>query len=141
MTPEDEAEFDRLARFLKLTFSLIFQKLPSKSGNEHPYNALMTGVQADGKAKHMTGLKQAVNDMLVMIEQLPDEAITMLDSKLAEIDAMTVAQARRNYWRKIATIRKRGKIKNDSEFYILKDVAGDDPQLLELLESYEFRDS
>ena len=137
MSPEKVAEFNRLARFLGAFWTLTLGKKASESGIEHPTNSLKSLVESVGMSKAMTGLKQAVNDCLAMAIDFAPDAVRKMDEMLAKGNAPTLSEMRREYWSKVNTIRKRGQIRNDTEFYLLKDLADDDRELLEMVESYE----
>ena len=64
----------------------------------------------------------------IVSERLRPEALQRLDLALAQIGAPSVSQMRRKYLKRYTTILQRGVLKNDDEFYMLKNML-DDPDL------------
>lgn len=67
-----------------------------------------------------------------MSEDWPAEAVSIADSSLASVGALTLTQLRYRKSRKYGAILRRGRLRNDTEFYlvsaILSDMSIDLPQ-------------
>lgn len=139
MSRHREEEFEELARFLSAFYTLTTGQTRQSAGNAHPRNALDSIAAEVGKSRALVGLRQAVNDQLTMSADFDSEAIAMIDSVLTKSHVTSLTEMRRKYWRKVASIRKRRKIKNDTEYHLVKGLAGGDDELIALLEQYEHR--
>ena len=103
-------------------------------------------VKKCGRTETLAGLKQAINDVIEMTQDLSDREVHDLDRALTERGIITLSELRRRYWRKYKAILKRAEIRNETEYYlisgILCDVANDAieeerAQLAQLLDEYE----
>ena len=96
-----------------------------------------------------SGLKQAVGDLLEMTRDIILQETQEADAYLSERRAPTLTQMRREIWQLIPKILRRGKVRNDEEYYLLKEraISLDDPDMDDetrkvadrLLFEYEFR--
>ncbi|MBL6616954.1 MAG: hypothetical protein ISP49_03950 [Reyranella sp.] len=71
------------------------------------------------------GLLQAINDCVEMSFHLNPEIVAKLDEQLRDQGIVTLSELPRRYSKKYASIVKRGRIKNDTEYYLIQNVQGD----------------
>lgn len=91
----------------------------------HPTNVGKRIVEEYGHSKALDGLKQAVNDTVEELSEQPPEYIHRLDAALRERGIITFSEIRRRYASSYKRILKRGKIKTETEYYIIADVLAD----------------
>ena len=72
------------------------------------------------------GLRQAINDCVEESLHFDPKEVERLDSELRERGIVTLSELRRRYSKAYARIKKQGRIKNDSEYYLIRNVL-DDP--------------
>jgi hypothetical protein len=76
-------------------------------------------------AEHFEGLKQAINDIIEETSDMPSESVKRIDAALASAGHITLSRLRMRYRSKYAAVLKRGRIRNDTEFYLLAGIAAD----------------
>jgi len=72
------------------------------------------------------GLRQAINDCVEASLHFDPKEVERLDSELRARGIVTLSELRRRYSKGYAKIVKRGRIKNESEYYLIRNVL-DDP--------------
>jgi hypothetical protein len=91
-----------------------------------------------GMKTAMTGLRQAINDCVEASFHFDHKEVEKLDSELRARGIVTLSELRRRYSKGYAKIRKRGQIKNETEYYLIRNVLGDptekSPEECQLLE-------
>ena len=149
VSSEKQREYDELKRFFThwethLTPYRVFKL-------DHPHSPLnmLAGFERDiGISRALTGLKQAVNDILEGCEDLTPEAIARADASLARVGAPTLSQLWQRRSRQYKAIVRRGKLRNDTEFYLVSStlsdtasgVSGQEREMLgNMVASYESR--
>ena len=123
---EKQREYDELKRFFThwethLTPCRIFE--PS-----HPHNPLnvLAALERDlGISQALTGLKQAVNDVLEGCEDLNPEEVARADASLAHVGAPTLTQLWQRRSRQYKALLRRGRLRNDTEFYLATSILSD----------------
>ncbi|ALM90289.1 hypothetical protein AOR13_1246 [Alteromonas stellipolaris LMG 21856] len=73
-----------------------------------------------GKSKALQGLKQAINDTLEDTASWDSNTVSELDEQLRDNGTITLSTLRTRYWSKYKSILKRGKIKNETEYYLIR---------------------
>jgi hypothetical protein len=109
----------------------------------HPLNFVReTSEKAPSRAPQ--GLRMAVNDCIEMSSHWDEDRVKMADDALKAHGIVTLSEIRRRYWRRFKAILKRGKIRNEEEYYLVKAISLDaSPRAAEvsvlalLLEEYE----
>jgi hypothetical protein len=85
-----------------------------------------------------TGLRQAINDCVEMSFHFDHTEVEKLDSQLRSRGIVTLSELRRRYSKGYAAIAKRGQIKSETEYYLVRNVLADptekSPEERELLE-------
>lgn len=128
MSEEKEREYAELSAFLDM-YATHFMKLDPKS-SIHPTNVGTQIVEAVGKSKALVGLRQAINDSVDGLQDLTYEQVAQLDTALRGAGIVTLTELRRRHSRKYKSILKRGLIRNDTEFYLIKAILDDCADML-----------
>jgi hypothetical protein len=91
----------------------------------HPANAVDRIADKFGASKALQGLKQAIHDTVEEHSELRGENLCVVDSALAAEGLLTFSEIRRRYWSKYRAILKRNKIRDETEYYLLRGISGD----------------
>lgn len=105
---------------------------------------LLTNLERSSPAKARSALSMGINDLVQMSFDLPRSRILDIDQILAQQDLLTLTALRSIFSDKLNRLIKKGKISNDVEYYLLKDVFDsnsgaeiDSSRLHNMLELYE----
>lgn len=123
MSAEREREFAELHAYLDFYSTHVSGIDPASP--IHPTNVGKRIVEEFGRSKALDGLKQAVNDTVEDLSDQPLEFIQRLDAALRERSIVTFSEVRRRYASSYKRIMKRGKIKTETEYYIVAGVLAD----------------
>lgn len=123
ISPEKDHEYEELSAFLDM-YVTHFLKIDS-ANPVHPTNVGRSIVASVGKSKALTGLRQAINDTLDDLKDIPPELVIQLDTALRASGIVTLTELRRRYSRQYRGILKRMKIRNETEYYLVKAVLED----------------
>jgi hypothetical protein len=125
MNPEREKEYIELDKFTEYYATYVLNIPRDKT--YHPSEELIRITNEYGKSKALEGLKQATNDTIEDTSDWNIEKVKRIDSILRENGIIILSELRIKYWSKYKKILKNGKIKNDTEYYIIKAVLCDSP--------------
>ncbi|MGB3868647.1 MAG: hypothetical protein WA937_04200 [Flavobacteriales bacterium] len=125
MSPEREREYAELHSYLDYYFTHVSCIDPTNP--IHPTNVGKYILKEYGRSKAFAGLKQAVNDTVEDLSDKPIQYIQRLDAALRERGIITFSEIRRRYASSYKRILKRGKIKSETEYYIIAGVLADIP--------------
>lgn len=81
--------------------------------------------QRFGRSRALAGLKQAINDNLEFAVDFEPDIIARIDEVLHQSGAPTLTQLLAHQSKLLRAILRRGKIRNDTEFYIVSSVLSD----------------
>jgi hypothetical protein len=123
MSAEREREFVELHAFLDFYATHVTGIDPTNP--IHPTNVGKRIVEKYGRSKALDGLKQAVNDTVEDLSGKPIEYVQRLDEELRGRGIVTVSEVRRRYSSSFKRILKRGKIKTETEYYLIAGVLSD----------------
>lgn len=123
MSPEREAEFAELERFLEHYATRVFGI--DRARPEHPSNALAQIAAKVGRSKALVGLRQAIGDCVESAHENGPEWIRQFDAECAALGIVTLSQLSVRYRAKYKAILKRGRIRNETEYYLITGVASD----------------
>jgi len=123
MSPEREREYAELHAYLHFYSTHVSGIDPADP--IHPSNVGKRIVAEYGRSKALDGLKQAVNDTVEELSHQPPDYIQRLDAGLREHGAITFSEIRRRYASSYKRILKRGKIKNETEYYLIVGILAD----------------
>ena len=137
MSAEREREYADLGAFLDM-YATHFRKI-DPADPRHPTNAGTRIAAAVGKSKALVGLRQAINDTREDLQVLTPEQVSKLDSLLIDAGIVTLSELRRRYSRQYKAILRRGKIRNDTEYYLVKGISDECADLLNEAEIDQLR--
>ena len=126
--PARIAEYDRLHHFC----AEFWRYLKSKHGELSSSRPIPDFWRAGRPfSDSLSGLKQAVGDLLEMTRDFTIQEQQEADAYLTERGAVILTDMRRQIWQLIPKILKRGKIRNDEEYCLLKEraISMDDPEI------------
>jgi hypothetical protein len=123
MSPEKEAELAELGRFIDW-FSSHIKGIPERAPH-HTHQALQKIEARFGRSKALAGFRQAVNDVIEMTAHQPPEWVAEFDSACQRAGVLSLSQVRARYWSKYAAVLKRGRIRNDTEFFLVMGLLND----------------
>lgn len=83
-------------------------------------------LEKTGMTMATRGLRQAINDCVEESLRFDHAQVERFDAELRARGIVTLSELRRRYSRAYARISKRGCIKNDTEYYLVRNVL-DDP--------------
>ena len=123
MSPEREREYEELHAFLDFISTHVSGIDPADP--IHPTNVGKRIVAEFGKSKALEGLKQAVNDTVEGLGDKPADFISRLDAALRESRIITFSEVRRRYGSAYRCIIKRGHIRTETEYYLVRGILSD----------------
>ena len=114
-------EYEKLKVFLGLYTDWFFPKVGAKPEN-HPL-IFLANLEKKSLANARRGLQMAVNDIVEMSSEWSPEQVAAADAKFASHGTFTLTEVRHRYSRKYLQVLKRGHIKSEQEYYLLKGIA------------------
>ena len=140
-----DTEYQLLKKFLDCHFKLFYPKNlppPPESPSE-----FLRKIEATSLSNAKRGLQMAINDTIEEITDWSPQRIAEADAQLAAAGVFTLSELRKRYSKKYQAILKRGVIRNDTEFYIIKNIRDDGGvekeetpegiQIQKMIEAYE----
>ncbi|MFD1297750.1 hypothetical protein ACFQ4Q_14045 [Lysobacter gummosus] len=119
-------EYGDLKRFFEVWQTQLFPNQFFRADHpHHPVNALAAIEQRFGRSRALAGLKQAINDNLEFAVDFEPDIIARIDEVLHQSGAPTLTQLLAHQSKLLRAILRRGKIRNDTEFYIVSSVLSD----------------
>jgi hypothetical protein len=118
------AEYATMKAFLSFYTDRYF-RLENLPPEQRPI-ACLEILEKMGKAMAARGLRQAINDCVEKSLLFDHKEVEKLDSELRTLGIVTLSELRRRYSKAYARIRKQGRVKNDTEYYLIRNVL-DDP--------------
>jgi hypothetical protein len=148
-------DFDASKRFFRILWGVQKKRIireMEQQGLKYPEESdpLLFLDQRPGETKSQafSGLKQAIQDTLHDMYEVSIAELKEIDELLKKERLPPLSEVRNTLWNEIPKIMKRGKIKNDTEFYLIKEKAIDlgskdfsereRESLNRLIEEYEF---
>jgi hypothetical protein len=139
----DQHEYARLKDFLSFYAEryLGIERLPP---DQRPI-AVLEAIEKKSPKRASSGLRQAINDCVERSLRLSYGEVEDLDAQLRACGIVTLSELRRQYSRAYARIVKRGRITDEMEYYLVRNVVNDPTEkaaderrrLEQLLEVYE----
>jgi hypothetical protein len=117
---EVKREYVELNAFVDM-YATYFRKIDPGS-DAHPTNVGKRIVAAVGFSKALVGLRQAVNDCLEGLQDLSPLEVQQLDTALRQSGIVTLTELRRRHCRKYKAVLKRGAVRSETEYYMVKAV-------------------
>ena len=118
------AEYAGMKAFLSFYVERYFLNLESLPPAQWPI-ACLEALEKKGMKTALNGLRQAINDCVEMSFHFGHVEVENLDSELRTRGIITLSELRRRYSKGYAKIKKRGRIKNETEYYLIRNVLGD----------------
>jgi hypothetical protein len=109
---------------LKAFFAAWWERFPCPiplSPENHPL-AVMELIEKKSMSKARLGLGMAINDTLEMSWDLRPAEVTALDRDFSERGIITLSELRRRYSRHFRGVLKRGKIRDETEYYLVAGI-------------------
>jgi hypothetical protein len=136
MQKETELEYGRMKEFLSF-YAVRYLKIEGLPPEKQPI-ASLEAIEKKSMKKAINGLRKAINDCVEMSFHLNHVEVENLDSQLRSRGIVTLSELRRRYSKGYAMIVMRGQIKNETEYYLVRNVLDDPsekaPEERELLE-------
>jgi hypothetical protein len=123
MSPEREAEYSDLLAFISFFATNVWKISPD--ADIHPDQTIKDIICKYGKSKALVGLRQAVNDTVEDTSNWNAESRAILDESLRSVGVVTLSELTRRYAGSYKRILKCGKIKNDTEYYLVNGILVD----------------
>jgi len=114
--------------------------LPAES---HPI-AVLDGMALKAPARARQGLAMMIGDFIEDTSHLPAGEVKHIDAEFGSAGLPTLSEMRLRFMRRIKRIIKRGSIKNDDEYYLIRNAVeglavNEEAHLWQLLADYEAR--
>ena len=123
MSARNEQEFAELSAYVSLFATLVWGIPASSSSHPSHHMAVIPGKVS--KSQRLSGLRQAANDTIEATQDLSPDKVAEIDAAFKDHHALTLTEARRRYWSKYKAVIKRGRIRNDTEYYLVVGVVTD----------------
>jgi hypothetical protein len=137
MQQATDSEYARMKAFLAFYVERHFLNLETLSPEKWPI-ASLEALEKKSMKMAFNGLRQAINDCVDMSLHFDYAEVEKLDSQLRKRGIVTLSELRRRYSKSYAKIIKRRRIKNETEYYLVRNVLYDPtekaPEERELLE-------
>jgi hypothetical protein len=120
MASQSEIDFIKLKEFLKWTCEVD----PSYRGLERDFWADKMVEEVDvkfGRSKAIKSLQLGVRDVVQKLDKIQGDLLIECDQLLASRKATTLSEIRILFGQDLKKIEKRGLIKTDDEFYLLRN--------------------
>ncbi|MBP0115727.1 MULTISPECIES: hypothetical protein [Bradyrhizobium] len=143
MQDEPELKYARMKDFLSF-YAERYLKAEGLPPDRQPI-ASLEALEKKSMKMALKGLRQAINDCVEMSLRFDHKEVEKLDSQLRSRGIVTLSELRRRYSKSYAKIVKRGQIKNETEYYLVRNVLHDPTEkspeerklLEELISDYE----
>lgn len=122
MTPSRD-EFEELRSFLGY-FADTHMGGQSMPPEIHPLNVLQD-LQRRAPKRAREGLRMAINDCIEMTAPWSPEKVAALDAELRANGLLTLSAIRRRYSRRLHSVLKRGRIRTEVEYYLVRGALED----------------
>jgi hypothetical protein len=144
MQEEADSEYVKLKAFLAHYVERYHLNLETLPPEKWPI-ASLEALEKKGMSTALKGLRQAINDCVERSFHFDHAEVESLDSELRKLGVVTLSELRRRYSKSYAKIVKRGQIKNETEYYLVRNVLYDPTEkapgerklLEELISDYE----
>jgi hypothetical protein len=143
MQEEAELEYAKMKDFLSF-YAERYLKVEGLSPDKQPI-ASLEALEKKSMKMAFDGLRQAINDCVEMSLHFGHAEVEKLDSQLRDHGIVTLSELRRRYSKSYAKIVKRGQIKSETEYHLVRNVLYDPTEkaleerklLEELISDYE----
>ena len=138
-----EREFQELYAFVDFYSTQVIKPL---ANSPKMADVCVDIIEQHGRSKALEGLRMATNDILEELGRIPSAQVESFDEAFRRAGLVSFSELRRRYSSLFKRIVKRGRIKDDTEYYLLNGVVVDQSTdidateralLQRLLEAYE----
>jgi len=138
-----EREFQELYAFVDFYSTQVMKPL---ANSPKMADVCVNIIEQYGRSKALEGLRMATNDILEELSRIPSAQVESLDEAFLRAGLVSLSELRRRYSSSFKRIVKRGRIQDDTEYYLLKGVVVDQSNdidateralLQRLLDAYE----
>jgi hypothetical protein len=124
MQKETELEYIKMRDFLSF-YAERYLRVEGLPPERQPI-ASLEALEKNSMKMAFNGLRRSINDCVEMSFHFDHAEVEKLDSELRSRGIVTLSELRRRYSKGYAKIMKRGQIKNETEYYLVRNVL-DDP--------------
>ena len=136
MRKEPELEYVKMKEFLSF-FTARYLKVEGLPAEKQPI-ASLEALEKKSLKMALNGLRQAINDCVEMSSRFDHAEVEKLDSQLRSRGIVTLSELRRRFSEKYAKVVERRQIKDETEYYLVRNILDDptekSPEEFELLE-------
>ena len=136
MRKEPELEYAKMKEFLSF-FTARYLKVEGLPAEKQPI-ASLEALEKKSLKMALNGLRQAINDCVEMSSRFDHAEVEKLDSQLRSRGIVTLSELRRRFSKKYAKVVERRQIKDETEYYLVRNILDDptekSPEEFELLE-------
>lgn len=125
MTELSEHEYKELKEFLSF-YSSRYMSIDRMAPELRPVACLEILEKKSGKLASR-GLRQAINDIIEMSRNTDHGQVGKIDSELKRQNIVTLSELRRRFSKDYARIVRRGKINNETQYYLIRNMIDDAP--------------
>jgi hypothetical protein len=119
-----DGEYDELKAFLSF-YSEHYMSLEILQPEMRPI-ACLEAIEKKSRTMARAGLRQAINDIIESVRPFGEKQIAQIDSELSARKLVTLSELRRRYSTDFARVVKRGKIGNETEYYLVRGIVVDE---------------
>jgi len=123
--PPRSPEYDELKAFLRF-FSERFFDLRTIAPAARPL-AVLELHERESPERAPGELRMAVNNCMEMSGAWPLAQVSQLDAELRSRNLPTLSQVRQRVWGRYAALLKRGQVRNEAEYQLVRGVLADAP--------------
>lgn len=87
-----------------------------------PPSQFLENIEKTSLAQAKRGLQMAINDIVEETANWTPEAVAAADARFAAVGTFTLSEVRRRYSKQYLQILKRGVIRSETEYYLLKGI-------------------
>lgn len=135
-------DYEKLKTFMGLYVDWFFPKV-GKPEN-HPL-VFIADLEKTSLSNAKRGVQMAVNDILESNSYWTSDQVAAADARFTAQGSITLSEVRRKYSKKHQQVLKRGVIRNETEYYLLKGMmdnggsgeAAENEQMVSLLAAFE----
>jgi len=120
MSPDKEREYAELISFVSIFAAQVFKIDPTDP--VHPAKVAAHIASTVGKSQALVGARQAANDAIESLQGLSQQQLAALDAELHTAGSVTLAEMRRRHSKQYKGILKRDRLRNETEFYLVKGI-------------------
>ncbi|RUR70982.1 hypothetical protein EJP67_28405 [Variovorax guangxiensis] len=115
-------DYEQLKKFFVCYVDLFVPPTHRSDEPEHQPLVFLGNLEKTSLSNAKKGLQMAVNDVVEMSSDWTPKQLAEADAKFAEVGSLTLSEVRRRYSKKYLQILKRGTIRSEAEYYLVKGI-------------------